>query len=83
MQPASPSPRAFALLLLVACLFAANHVAARFAMDHGVDVVTAVAARSLGTAAVVALIVITPYIALQLKAVSASVDVLAGVDETG
>jgi drug/metabolite transporter (DMT)-like permease len=45
-------------LLLVACLFAANHVAARFAMDHGVDVVTAVAVRSLGTAAVVTLIVL-------------------------
>jgi drug/metabolite transporter (DMT)-like permease len=58
MQPASLSPRAFVLLLLVACLFAANHVAARFAMDHGVDVVTAVAGRSLVTAAVVALIVI-------------------------
>lgn len=52
-----PSPQAFATLLLVACLFAANHVAARFAMDHGVDVITAVAVRSLGTAAVVALIV--------------------------
>jgi Na+/proline symporter/nitrogen-specific signal transduction histidine kinase len=33
-----------------------------------------------GLVAVVALIVITPYIALQLKAVSASVDVLAGGD---
>ena len=33
-----------------------------------------------GVVAVVALIVITPYIALQLKAVSASVDVLAGIE---
>jgi drug/metabolite transporter (DMT)-like permease len=49
--------RAFAMLLLLACMFGANHVAARIAMDHGVDVTTAVAVRSLGTAAVVALLV--------------------------
>jgi len=49
--------RAFAMLLLLACMFGANHVAARIAMDHGVDVATAVAVRSLGTAAVVALLV--------------------------
>jgi drug/metabolite transporter (DMT)-like permease len=51
------SPQAFLTLLLVACLFGANHVAARIAIDHGVDVATAVAARSLGTALVVGLIV--------------------------
>lgn len=43
------SPRAFATLLL-ACMFGANHVAARIALDHGVDVATAVAVRSLATA---------------------------------
>lgn len=51
------SPKAFVTLLLLACMFAGNHVAARFALDHGVDVSTAVAVRSLGTAAVVAIIV--------------------------
>ena len=51
------SPRAFVTLLLLACMFGANHVAARVALDHGVDVATAVAVRSLATAAVVALIV--------------------------
>lgn len=58
--PATPSigPRAFVTLLLLACLFGGNHVAARVAFDHGVDVVTAVAVRSLVTAAVVALLVV-------------------------
>ena len=79
MQSASPSPRAFALLLLVACLFAANHVAARFAMDHGVDVVTAVAARSLGTAAVVALIVLAYRVPWTMTARQARVMLLIGV----
>ena len=32
-------------LLLVALMFGANHVAARIALDHGVNVGTAVAAR--------------------------------------
>jgi drug/metabolite transporter (DMT)-like permease len=54
---AAPDLRAFVTLLLLAWVFGANHVAARVAFDHGVDVVTAVAVRSLGTALVVALIV--------------------------
>lgn len=51
------SPRAFATLLLVACMFGGNHVAARMALDHGVDVATAVAVRSLGTALAVGALV--------------------------
>lgn len=39
-------------------MFGANHVAARAALDHGVDVLTAVTVRSLGTAAAVALLVV-------------------------
>ncbi len=46
-------PQAFVTLLLLACMFGGNHVAARLALDHGVDVPTAVAARSLVTALVV------------------------------
>ncbi|HRO61509.1 MAG TPA: DMT family transporter [Burkholderiaceae bacterium] len=38
------------ILLTIATAFGANHVAARLAFDHGVDVTTAVAVRSLGTA---------------------------------
>jgi drug/metabolite transporter (DMT)-like permease len=58
MTPTALSPKAFFSLLLIACMFAGNHVAARIAFDHGVNVVSAVAVRSLGTAAVVALLVL-------------------------
>lgn len=44
------------LLLLIAVTFAANHVAARLAFDHGANVATAVAVRSLGTAVFVLLL---------------------------
>lgn len=58
MSSPSRAPRAaLPLLLTAATVFGANHVSARVAMDHGVDVATAVAVRSLGTALVVGLIV--------------------------
>ena len=44
---------AFATLLLIAFMMGANHVAARFAFNNGVDVVTAVSVRSSLTALVV------------------------------
>ena len=47
----------FATLLLIALMMGANHVAARLAFNHGVDVVTAVSFRSGVTALVVLLIV--------------------------
>ncbi len=68
MQSQAISPRAFAMLLLLACMFGANHVAARIALDHGVDVATAVAVRSLVTAAVVAAIVWLNRVPLTLSA---------------
>ena len=43
-----------------------NHVAARLALDHGVNVVTAVAVRSLATAAVVALVVALQHVPVRL-----------------
>lgn len=43
-------PMAVAALLAIACLFASNHVAARLAFDHGVNVPTAVVLRSAFTA---------------------------------
>jgi drug/metabolite transporter (DMT)-like permease len=46
----------FLTLLLIALMMGANHVAARTAFNHGVDVVTAVVFRSSVTALVVALI---------------------------
>jgi drug/metabolite transporter (DMT)-like permease len=58
MRPlAALSPKAFFSLLLIACMFAGNHVAARIAFDHGANVITAVAVRSLITALVVSLLV--------------------------
>jgi drug/metabolite transporter (DMT)-like permease len=57
MTPVALSPKALLSLLVIACLFAGNHVAARIAFDHGVNVTTAVAVRSLGTALVVSLLV--------------------------
>lgn len=57
MSAAAVSPRAFVALLGLAVMFSGNHIAARVAMDHGVDVITAVAVRSLSTAAVVGVLV--------------------------
>jgi drug/metabolite transporter (DMT)-like permease len=50
------SAAGFATLLLIAFMMGANHVAARMAFNHGVDVVTAVSFRSGVTALVVGLI---------------------------
>jgi drug/metabolite transporter (DMT)-like permease len=55
---AALSLTAFATLLLIALLMGANHVAARIAFDHGVDVATAVAVRSIATALVVGLLIV-------------------------
>ena len=57
-------------------------MAARFALDHGVDVATAVAVRSLATAAVVAVIVLLYRVPLTLTpgtADAAADRVLVGV----
>ena len=62
------SYRAFATLLLIALMMGANHVAARFAFDHGVDVVTAVAVRSSVTALVVGLLLVVQAVPIALAA---------------
>ncbi|MCA3237485.1 MAG: DMT family transporter [Curvibacter sp.] len=56
-QPLPLSRAAFLTLLFTACLFGANHVAARMAFNHGLDVATAVLVRSFVTASVVAALV--------------------------
>jgi drug/metabolite transporter (DMT)-like permease len=61
-------PKAFATLLLLACMFGANHVAARVAFNHGLDVATAVAVRSCATALVVALLVWLQGVPVHLSA---------------
>ena len=53
MRTRALSGAAFATLLLIALMMGANHVAARFAFNDGVDVATAVASRSIVTALVV------------------------------
>ena len=58
----------FATLLLIALLMAANHVSARLAFQHGVDVPTAVTVRSLGTALVVGLLLHWQQVPLALNA---------------
>ena len=50
---------AFATLMLIALMMGGNHVAARVAFNNGVDVSTAVAFRSMVTAIIVALIVMS------------------------
>jgi drug/metabolite transporter (DMT)-like permease len=51
--PKAISGTAFATLLLIAMMMGANHVAARIAFNHGVDVATAVVFRSSVTALVI------------------------------
>lgn len=62
------SPVAFATLLLIALMMGANHVAARLAFDHGVDVLTAVSLRSGVTALVVGLLVVVQGVPRTLTA---------------
>ena len=73
MSPSAPrataiSGAAFATLLLIALMMGANHVAARVAFDHGVDVVTAVAVRSGITAVAVGLLLAMQRVPLRLLA---------------
>ena len=77
MNPTSPtSPltvkalgaSAFGTLLLIALMMGGNHVAARIAFNHGVDVATAVVFRSLVTALVVMVIVLLQGVSLRLDA---------------
>lgn len=57
------SGAAFATLLLIALMMGANHVAARIAFNHGVDVATAVVFRS----AITALVIVAILAAQQVK----------------
>ncbi len=73
MAPIKPDTRAlsttaFATLLLIAFMMGANHVAARLAFNNGVDVATAVTARSAVTAVVVGLLLWAYRVPLALQA---------------
>ena len=54
------------LMLLIATIFGANHVAARVAFDHGANVLTAVAFRSAGTAGAVFALMLISGVSLQV-----------------
>jgi drug/metabolite transporter (DMT)-like permease len=58
----------FATLLLIALMMGANHVAARLAFDHGLDVATAVAVRSGVTALVVGALLVAARVPWHLGA---------------
>lgn len=66
--PATTLTRAaFATLLLIAFMMGANHVAARVAFNHGVDVATAVSFRSSITAIVVGLLLVLQRVPVRLN----------------
>ena len=77
--PAALSAAAFATLLLIALMMGANHVAARLAFDHGVDVVTAVACRSTITALVVVAVLLAQKVPLRIQARNAKALLAVGV----
>lgn len=56
------------LLLLIATVFASNHIAARLAFDHGTSVATAVAIRSATTVLVVLCLLVATGTSLRLPA---------------
>lgn len=60
------STAAFATLVMIALMMGANHVAARFAFNSGVDVVTAVTVRSAATACAVGLLLWAYRVPLKL-----------------
>lgn len=62
------SGTAFATLMLIALMMGANHVAARLAFNHGVDVATAVMFRSGVTALVVGALVLATGVPLRFSA---------------
>ena len=61
------SGTAFATLLLIALMMGANHVAARLAFNHGVDVATAVAFRSGVTAVGVTLLLVVQGVSFAIN----------------
>jgi drug/metabolite transporter (DMT)-like permease len=65
-----PIPRwlCIAILMVIATTFGSNHIAARIAFDHGVNITTAVAARSIGAALFVGALLLAGRVPLALPA---------------
>ena len=76
-----PIPRwaGIALLLVIAAVFGSNHVAARAAFDHGTNVTTAVAFRSVGTALVVLALLLLSKTPLKVEKATFGRSVLIGL----
>lgn len=67
------------LLMAIATVFGANHIAARIAFDHGTNVTTAVAFRSAGTALFVFLLLLFYRISFQIKGKTLAYTVTIGL----
>jgi drug/metabolite transporter (DMT)-like permease len=76
-----PFPRwvSIAILLTIATIFGSNHIAARIAFDHGVNVTTAIVARSLAAVLFVGALVIAGRVPLALPAATRWRAVAVGV----
>ena len=80
-----PIPRwlSIGILLVIATVFGSNHIAARVAFDHGVNITTAVAARSIAAALFVGVLLLASRVPLALPAATrwraAAVGVLIAV----
>ncbi|HUX25800.1 MAG TPA: DMT family transporter [Burkholderiales bacterium] len=76
-----PFPRwvSIAILLTIATIFGSNHIAARIAFDHGVNVTTAIVARSLAAVLFVGVLVIAGRVPLALTAATRWRAVAVGV----
>lgn len=68
-----------ALLLVIATVFGANHIAARIAFDHGTNVTTAVAIRSAATALVVLALLLVNGISLRMPGTTFARSLLIGL----
>ena len=76
-----PIPRwlSIAILLVIATVFGSNHIAARVAFDHGVNITTAVAARSIAAALFVGVLLLVSRVPLALPAATRWRAVAVGV----
>lgn len=74
-----PDAKAFFLLLSVAVLMGAHHVAARVAFDHGADVTAVIVARSVVTATAAGMLVFANRVSWALTRRQWGVMALAGV----
>ena len=76
---AIPRWLSIAILLAIATVFGSNHIAARVAFDHGVNITTAVAARSIGAALFVGALLVVSRVPLALPAATRWRAVAVGV----